>query len=55
MKRIITPSPLFGQLVYTQDLRQAKQSNYFYLGSSLVAIREVPNGQAAVTLYQHTT
>ncbi len=40
--------------VYAQDLRQAKQYNYFYLGGSLVAIREQPTGGTAVALYQHT-
>ncbi len=43
-----------GQLAYVNDLRAATQSNYFYLGSSLVAIRELPGGGAATVKYQHT-
>jgi len=44
-----------GQLVYTSDARTGKATNYFYLGSSLVATQEKVSATGATTvLYQHT-
>ncbi|MDR6990217.1 polymorphic toxin type 10 domain-containing protein [Luteimonas sp. 3794] len=44
-----------GQLLYQQNYRQAKRSEYMYLGDSLVAFRETPHGSTASTVkYQHT-
>lgn len=44
-----------GQLLYTQDQRAARNSQYVYLGHSLLAVREVPSaGGAASIKYQHT-
>jgi RHS repeat-associated protein len=43
-----------GRLMYASDLRQAKVTQYIYLGGSLVAFRETPSGGAATVKYQHT-
>lgn len=43
-----------GRLMYASDLRQAKTTQYVYLGGSLVAFRETPSGGTAAVKYQHT-
>ena len=44
-----------GQLLYQENHKQARRSDYVYLGSSLVAFRERPLSGTAETLkYQHT-
>jgi RHS repeat-associated protein len=43
-----------GRLMYASDLRQAKVTQYIYLGGSLVAFRETPSGGMATVKYQHT-
>jgi RHS repeat-associated protein len=46
---------LDGRLMYQKSDRTGKQSDSIYLGSSLVAIREMPiNGGTVMMKYQHT-